>query len=79
MLAIILGDLFHQLFDVVFVYLHKLLAPSAEVVYVTGVYVEPEGVYVQIVRFQALPQETVAGYVLQLLQGIDLHTHIANV
>jgi len=70
--TIILGYLFHQLVDVHLVDLHELFAPSAEIVYVAGIYVKPQGVYVQVVRLQTLLEETIAGDVLQLLQSVDL-------
>lgn len=54
-LAIIFRHLCHEFVDVRFADLHEHLALPAEIINVAGVYVEPQGVYVQIVRLQTLP------------------------
>lgn len=65
--AIVFRHLFHQLFHVDFVDFYELFALPTKIVYVASVYVEPEGVYVQVVWFQPFSEKTVAGDVLQLL------------
>lgn len=78
MSAIIFGNFFHELFHVLFVDLYEFLALPAKIVYVTGVYVEPQSVYVQVESLQTLSEKTVASDILQLLKSIDLHTEIQN-
>lgn len=48
-LAIIFRNLVHQFINVYFVDLHKFFILSAEIVYITGIDVEPKSVYMQVI------------------------------